>query len=158
MKRSGSVRLTHIYIELANWRHTMYKYESSIFIKRPPQEVLDYATNPANDVKWRGRTQSAAWTSDGPPGVSSTIKVVTSMLGRKIEAAAEVTALDPPSLIRIKSVGGPVPFEGTTKLAAQGDGTLLTQMVRLKSAVFSSWRRGWSASRLTSKRKPITLP
>lgn len=106
----------------------MYKYESSIFINRPPQEVFDYVTNPANDVKWRGGTQSAAWTSDGPPGVGSTIKVVTSMLGRKIEAAAEVTAWDPPSLLTIKSVGGPVPFEGTTKLEAQGDGTLLTQM------------------------------
>jgi carbon monoxide dehydrogenase subunit G len=105
----------------------MYKYESSVFIKRPPQEVFDYVSNPANDVKWRGGTQSAEWTSDGPPGVGSTIKVVTSMLGRKIEATAEVSAWNPPGLFTIKAVGGPVPFEGTIRLAAQGDGTLLTQ-------------------------------
>src|SRR5512135_2693246 len=105
----------------------MYKYEQSIFIKRPPQEVFDYVSNPANDVHWRGGTQSAEWTSGGPPGVGSTIKVVTSMLGRKIQAAAEVTAWDPPRLFTIKAVGGPVPFEGTIKLEPQGDGTLLTQ-------------------------------
>ena len=106
----------------------MYKFESSIFINRPPQEVFDYVTNPTNSARWQSGTQSAEWTSDGPHGVGSTFKVVTSLLGRKIEAVVEVTGREPPSLSRIKSVSGPIPFESTTKFEAQGDGTLLPQM------------------------------
>ena len=105
----------------------MYKFESSIFINRPVQEVFDYVTNPANNAKWQSGTESAEWTSDGPPGVGSTFKVVTSLLGRKIEAVIEVTGWDPPNLSRIKSVGGPMPFESATRFTAQGDGTLLTE-------------------------------
>ena len=105
----------------------MYKFESSIFINRPQQEVFDYVTNPANSAQWQSGTESAEWTSDGPPGVGSTFKVVASLQGRKIEATVEVTGWDPPSLSRIKSVGGPIPFESTQRFAAQGDGTLLTE-------------------------------
>ena len=105
----------------------MYKFESSIFINRPQQEVFDYVTNPANNPQWQSGTESAEWTSDGPPGVGSTFKIVASLLGRKIESVVEITGWDPPNLSRIKSVGGPIPFENTVRLAAQGDGTLLTQ-------------------------------
>ena len=105
----------------------MYKFESSIFINRPVQEVFDFVTNPANSTQWQSGTESAEWTSGGPPGVGSTFKVVASLLGRKIEATIEVTGWDPPNLSRIKSVGGPIPFEITSKFEAQGDGTLLTQ-------------------------------
>jgi len=105
----------------------MYKFESSIFINRPVQEVFDFVTNPANNAKWQSGTESAEWTSDGPPGVGSTIKVVAKLLGRKVEVVAEITGWDPPHLSSSKSVGGPIPFEGTSKFEAQGDGTLLTQ-------------------------------
>ena len=105
----------------------MYKFESSIFINRPQQEVFDYVTNPANSAQWQSGTESAEWTSDGPPGVGSTFKVVARFLGRKAELVGEITGWDPPNLQRVKSVGGPVPFEGTSKFEAQGDGTLLTQ-------------------------------
>ena len=105
----------------------MYKFESSIFINRPQQEVFDYVTNPANSPKWQIGTESSEWTSDGPPGVGSTVKVVTSLLGRKIEVVIEITGWDPPNLLSIKSVGGPIPFESTQRFAAQGDGTLLTE-------------------------------
>ena len=104
----------------------MYKFESSLFINRPQQEVFDYVTNPANSAKWRSGTQSSEWTSDGPPGVGSTLKVVTSLLGRKIEVEARVTGCDPPNQFSIKAISGPIPFESTTMFASQGDGTLLT--------------------------------
>jgi carbon monoxide dehydrogenase subunit G len=105
----------------------MYKFESSTFINRPPQEVFDYVTNPANYAKWSSGIQSAEWTSDGPPGVGSTVKGVAKFLGRKIEFVTEITGWDPPNLWRVKSVGGPIPFESTSKFEAQGDGTLLTE-------------------------------
>ena len=104
----------------------MFTFEKSLFINRPQQEVFDYVTNPANNAQWQDSTQSGEWTSDGPPGVGSTYKVVTRFLGRTIEATAEITGWDPPNQAANKSVGGPFPFEGTQKFEAQGDGTQLT--------------------------------
>ena len=137
----------------------MYKFESSIFINRPVQEVFDFVTNPANSTQWQSGTESAEWTSGDPPGVGSTFKVVASLLGRKIEATIEVTGWDPPNLSRIKSVGGPIPFEITSKFEAQGDGTLLTQTAQAEiGGFFKLAGGGWSASSLRSNSKPISLP
>ena len=129
----------------------MYKFESSIFINRPQQEVFDYVTNPANNAKWQSGTESAEWTSDGPPGVGSTFKVVASLLGRKIEATVEVTGWDPPSLSRIKSVGGPIPFEITTKFEAQGDGTFLTQTGQAEIGGFFKLAEGLAGKQIAKQ-------
>lgn len=105
----------------------MYKFESSIFINRSQQEVFDYVSNPANIPQWQSSTESAQWTSEGPPGVGSTFKLVTSFLGRKLEPVVEITGWDPPNLYRFKAVSGPIPYEAMTKFEAQAGGTLLTQ-------------------------------
>ena len=120
----------------------MYKFESSIFINRPVQEVFDFVTNPANNATWVSGIESAEWTSDGPPGVGSTIKEVAKLLGRKIEAVAEITGWDPPNLERIKSAGGPLPFESTLKFEAQGDGTLLTETAQVELGGFFKLAEG----------------
>lgn len=105
----------------------MYKFESSIYINRPPQEVFDYYADPANQPKWQTGVESAEWSSQAPHGAGSTIRTVTNFLGRKIEADLEITSWDPPRQVGFKALGGPIPFENTTILEAQGDGTLLTQ-------------------------------
>ena len=63
----------------------MYTFEKSIFTNRPPQEVFDFVTNPADHAQWQSGTEAAEWTSDGPPGVGSTFEVVAKFMGRKIE-------------------------------------------------------------------------
>jgi carbon monoxide dehydrogenase subunit G len=105
----------------------MYKFESSIYIDRPQEEVFDYYADPANQPKWQSGVESAEWISEGPHGVGSKMKTVTNFLGRKIEAELEITRWDPPREMGFKALGGPIPFESTTILEAQGDGTLVTQ-------------------------------
>jgi carbon monoxide dehydrogenase subunit G len=104
----------------------MFTFERSIFINRPPQEVFDFMANPANDVKWRESAVSSEWTSEGPPGVGSTLRSVDKILGREMESTSEITAWEPPNHYGQKAIGGPVPFEMTVKLEAEGDGTQLT--------------------------------
>lgn len=105
----------------------MYTIESSVYINRPPQEVFDYLADPTNQPEWQDGVESAEWTSEGPPGVGATMKTVTKFLGRKIEAELEITSWDPPRQMGFKALNGPIPFENTTILKAQGDGTLVTQ-------------------------------
>jgi len=75
----------------------MYKLEKSVFINRPQQEVFDFVTNLANDAQYQSGLELSEWTSDGPPAIGSTHKVVRNLLERKVEAAMEVTSWDPPN-------------------------------------------------------------
>ena len=54
----------------------MVKWENSLFINRPQQEVWDFISTPANRVQWVSGAESAGWASAGPPGVGSTARSV----------------------------------------------------------------------------------
>ncbi len=104
----------------------MLKWENSIIINRPQQEVWDFISNPANLSLWSSTAVSAEWTSEGPPGVGSTALEVGKFMGRKIESLSEITGWDPPNEYSRKMVGGPVPGEVTMKLELKENGTQLT--------------------------------
>jgi len=105
----------------------MNQFESKIFINRPPQDVFDFVTDPANIMKYQSGTSSAEWTSNGNVGVGSTWKAVTRFMGRDFEAELQITEWQPPTLNSFKAITGPVPFEVTVKVEPQGEGSLLTQ-------------------------------
>jgi len=84
----------------------MIKFENSIVIKRAPQDVFAYVTNPNNAGEWMTGVQEAGWTSDDYPGVGSTWKVVTKFLGRTMEAELERTSLSPDH-VTSKTIKGP---------------------------------------------------
>jgi carbon monoxide dehydrogenase subunit G len=104
----------------------MLEIEKSIHISRPLQEVFEFVSDPANDAKWQGSTESAKWTSEGPPGMGSTIRQVGRFMGRDMSGTGEVTSWDPPNQLGVKSLTGPVPFESTTTFESKDNGTLIT--------------------------------
>jgi carbon monoxide dehydrogenase subunit G len=104
----------------------LYTYEKSTFINRPQQEVWDYISNPANSTQWHHGTESAEWTSEGEPGVGSTIGEVGKFMGLKVKASSKIVVWNPPNELSRKSVGGKMPFVGTIKLEPKENGTQLT--------------------------------
>jgi len=104
----------------------MFKFEKSVLIDHPQQEVFDFVTDLNNDAKWQSGVELSEWASDDPPAIGSTHKVVRNMLGRNMEAPIVVTSWDPPNQWGNKSDGGTVPFEGMQKFEAQNGGTLMT--------------------------------
>jgi carbon monoxide dehydrogenase subunit G len=104
----------------------MITIDKSIFINRPLQEVFEFMSNPVNDAQWQSSTDSAEWTSEGPPRVGSTIRQVGRFMGRDTSGTGEVTSWDPPNGFGVKSLSGPFPFESTTKFESNEDGTKLT--------------------------------
>lgn len=105
----------------------MNQIENKTFINRPPQDVFEFVTDPANSLKYQSGTSSAEWTSNGAVGVGSTWKAVTRFMGRDIESELQITDWQPPTQNSVKAITGPVPFEMTIKVEPQGEGTLLTQ-------------------------------
>ena len=104
----------------------MYKFEKSVMINRPQQEVFDFVTNLANDSKWQSGIESVERTSDGPIRAGSTWRYKLKFMGRKLEADIELTSYDPPNQASVKSIGGPVPFENTYKFESKNGGTQMT--------------------------------
>lgn len=104
----------------------MIKFEKSIFINRPQQEVFDFMSNFENDAQWQSGLVSTKRISDGPIGVGSTWRQASKFLGREIEFDIEMISYDPPHQVGGKSISGPFPVESTSKFEAQDGGTLLT--------------------------------
>ena len=67
-----------------------------IHIDRPPQEVFDFMSDPANLPRWNSVIQSAEWTTRGEPGVGSTARLRARVLGSRKEVLWEFVAWDPP--------------------------------------------------------------
>jgi carbon monoxide dehydrogenase subunit G len=105
---------------------TMITWEKNKFINRPPQEVWDFISDPANLAQWLSGADYAEWTSEGPPGVGSTLIEVGKVLGLKMESPVEITIWDPPNEFGRKSIGGPSPWESRMKLEPKENGTQLT--------------------------------
>ena len=104
----------------------MFKFEKSILINRPQQEVFDFVMNLENDPKWQGSIESVEQTSNGKIGAGSTWRYFTKFLGRKAETEIQLTSYDPPNGASVKTVNGPVPFENTYKFESNGNGTQMT--------------------------------
>ena len=104
----------------------MFKFEKSILINRPQQEVFDFVTDLNNDSKWQSGIESVERTSDGPIGVGSTWRYKSKLLGREVETEIEMTGYDPPNQASVKSIGGPVPFENTYTFESKDGGTQMT--------------------------------
>jgi len=107
----------------------MYKFKKTIFINRSQQDVIDFLSDPANLPKWRSSIEFAGWTSTGVPGIGSTYKQVSKILGRKSETAFEITSWDPPNSYGYKSINIRYPVESIEagfKFAPKENGTQLT--------------------------------
>ena len=105
----------------------MQTFEVTTFINRPPQEVFDFITNPANNSQWQSGTKSAKWVSEGPVRVGSIFHTVGQFLGRELTTDIEITQWDPPNVWGLKASNGPLKFENTNKFEAKDGGTLLIQ-------------------------------
>ena len=105
----------------------MTTFEVSTFIKRSPQEVFDFMTNPANSAKWQSGFESAEWVSDGPVGVGSILHTIGHFLGREIVMDIEVTQWDSPNVWGQKGSTGPLKFVNTNKFESKDGGTLVIQ-------------------------------
>ena len=104
----------------------MITWEVSKFINCPQQVVWDFISDPANLAKWSSSAESADWTSEGPPGVGSTLLEIGKVMGRKIKSPVEVTVWNPPNEFGRKAIGGPAPWVSKMKLEPKENGTLLT--------------------------------
>lgn len=111
----------------------MVKVETSIVIKRPVEEVFEFMVNAENDLQWLAGTLESEQTSEGPVGVGTTSRSVSTFLGKRLESSDEITEYEPNKKVASKSTSGTIPIEGSytfesveggTKVVLRGQGDI----------------------------------
>jgi uncharacterized protein YndB with AHSA1/START domain len=111
--------------------------QRSVDVDRPPGEVFDFFTNPANESRWRTHVKEVS--ASGPLGVGSRVhQVVSGPGGRGIPADIEVTAYQPPERYAFRVVAGPVRPTGEYRFTGEGNATTVTFSL---DAQLSGWKK-----------------
>jgi hypothetical protein len=117
----------------------MVKFEIYEFIRRTPEAVFDYFTDPANLPQWQSYAEHAEWVSRGEPGVGSVFKVVTSLGGSREEVRLQVATWERPYRYAFRSIEAPFPIkklEGFTTLTVKENGTSLAFKGQISLSAF----------------------
>ncbi len=101
----------------------MARFDLSLDIARPPEDVFAYLTDVARLPEWQSTARSAE--ADGPLRKGSQIREQRQFLGREVTAKLEVTSLEPSSRFAVTSRVGPVSFAIDHRLEPSASGTRL---------------------------------
>ena len=107
----------------------MKRYEHSIEIERPVEEVFDFISQPENFPLWQESLLEIRREAKGPLRVGSEVTEIRRFMGRKMETTWTCTEHEPCERSSIEEDEGLVPFKGTFELEALGGSTLFTWTV-----------------------------
>jgi len=105
------------------------RYEHSIEIERPVEEVFDFISRPENFPLWQESLLEIRREAKGPLRVGSEVTEIRRFMGRKMETTWTCTEHEPCERSSIEEDEGLVPFKGTFELEALGGSTLFTWTV-----------------------------
>jgi hypothetical protein len=102
-------------------------------IPLPPAKVAEYAMDWRHDHEWTQGIKQAALTTEAPGGgfgVGAQVTRTAHFLGKRIDYVLRVAAYDPPELLDMVSVAGPMPMHVTYTFSPHPQGTLARIRVR----------------------------
>ena len=101
----------------------MVKWEASVDINRPIEEVFAYVTDPTNAPEFMSWILENTLEGSGAIGVGSRIRGVWKFLGRRQDFSGDVTQYDPPSKYAMRTVTGGNHGYAELQLESIGQGT-----------------------------------
>ena len=109
------------------------KASTDIVIDRPISEVWDFISDIRNMDEWVDGVSDPTPTSDGPWRVGSTFKSKYTYAGKTHMIDYEITRLDVPTHMTMRSVAGPFPFEGSVELREERGSTHFINTIDAKA-------------------------
>ena len=132
----------------------MTRYEHSVVIRRPVEDVWAYVIDPANDPVWQGPVIDVRADAGPDLKVGSRIEEDVQYLGRRFRIVWEVTEHQPPHYSAVRLAEGPVPMWGTYRFEPVEGGTRFTMegeadahgLFKLAEPLFARMaRREWAS-------------
>jgi carbon monoxide dehydrogenase subunit G len=109
----------------------MSTYTHTVEIRRPPEEVFAFVTDPAAFPRWQPSLVSVEPSAPGPLRLGSEATEVRRFLGRELETTWTCVEHRPSARSAIECGDGPVRFRGTFELEPSRAGTHFTWIVEL---------------------------
>ena len=98
----------------------MIRYESSVAVARPPEDVFRYLVEPQKQALWSDVPMRRL--DDGPPGAGSRIELVLAGGPLKVTIGMEYTAIEPPRRVAFRTFSGPIHWDGEYRVDPEGTG------------------------------------
>jgi len=105
----------------------------------PPERVASYAMDWRHDHEWTQGIKTAELTKpagDGGFGLGAQVTRTAYFLGKRIDYVLEVVGYEPPAMLDMKSVAGPMPMHVTYRFERYDGGTLASIRVRGDASVY----------------------
>jgi carbon monoxide dehydrogenase subunit G len=112
----------------------MNGFEFSEYIAKPPNEVFDLISNPANGSKFLENIKECKKLTDGPIGVGSKFRETRLMDGKEASTDLRVSAYEPPAHVGISSEVEGIKVEYHYHLAAEAGGTRVRWVCELEAS------------------------
>ena len=90
-------------------------------IRRPPEVVAAYASDPSNAPEWYANISEIEWKTTPPVEIGSEMAFVARFLGREMRYTYQVVELTPTSLV-MRTAEGPFPMETSYRYTATPEG------------------------------------
>jgi uncharacterized membrane protein len=94
---------------------------TQIEIRRPLEQVAEFAADPGNAPAWYTRIASVDWLTPPPLAHGSRVRFVARFLGRRLEYVYEIVEHVPGARLVMRTAQGPFPMETTYTWSAHGD-------------------------------------
>lgn len=112
----------------------MKGFEFSEYIAKPPKEVFDLISNPANGAKFVDNIKSSKKLTDGPIRVGTKFHETRLMGGKEASTDLLVTSLEPNSHFGISSEVEGIKVEYHYHLTPEGKGTRVRWVCELEAS------------------------
>jgi uncharacterized protein YndB with AHSA1/START domain len=122
------------------------KFEGSVVIDRPIEEVFAFLADGTNDPKFSPRVLEIVKASDGPVGVGTVFKSTVKDAGMKTKREFEITEFEAPTKIRWKEISRNIvtATAGGYDFASADSGTRVTIFNTLEGHGFGKLIEGFA--------------
>jgi uncharacterized protein YndB with AHSA1/START domain len=97
--------------------------ERTATVPQSPESVFAVVSDPATHPRWRPTVKEFRLADDGGLRVGAPLTELVRYLGREYRSELEVTELDAPSALALKTTKAPIPFTLAIRLEPAGSGT-----------------------------------
>jgi len=112
------------------------KFENSVMINQPVQQVFEYVTDFTNNAVWQTDILEMEITSAGRFGRGATYRCVNRFMGKSIETEGLITEFEPDRRCRIRITSGMVTGTSSLDFEVMEGGTRFTTSGNLDLAYF----------------------
>jgi uncharacterized membrane protein len=109
---------------------------TSIEIARSPEDVFAYIADFPRHPEWQDGLVSVTVETQGPTRVGTRVVHRRKLGPRTVATTSEITAYDPPRVVRFRGIDGPIRAEGSQRVEPVGDGSRVSFEMELEGHGF----------------------